>query len=104
MKAIEIGFWKFYCCLNGIVQDNLGVPAFCFPDWPRDKRLERKVLDEILAPRKICSSLFSKVVRFYSGWWKHRIVYKENFILTSFRLAKSYLRLKDDRAGSIWDA
>ena len=101
--AQECGFWKFYCCLNGIVQDCLGVSSSLFPDWPRDKELEARVLEEILAPRKVVKSLAGKVWRYFSSRWKYRLVYNDSIFLSSLRLAKSYLRRKDDAAESIWE-
>ena len=99
----KCGFLKFYCCLNGIVQEHLGVPAELLPDWPRNKKLEARVLEEILAPRKVVKSLAGKVWRYFSSRWKYKMVYNDNMLMSSFRLAKSYLRLKDDTAESIWE-
>lgn len=99
----ECGFWKFLCCLNGIVQEHLGVPAELLPDWPRDKKLEARVLEEILAPRKVVKSLAGKVYRFFASRWKYRMVYNDNMLLTFIRQAKAYLRRKDDKAVSIWE-
>lgn len=101
--AEKYGFLKFYRCLNGIVREYLGVPAECLPDWPRDKKLERRVLNEILTPSKSCTTLASKVLRYFLSGWKYRMVHNDNMLLTSFRLAKSYLRLQDKDAVSIWE-
>lgn len=103
-KVEKFGFWKFYCCLNGIVKDYLGVPATCLPDdWPRDSVAERRVLEGIVSSNMTCTSLAGKVFRFFSSRWKYKMVYSENMFITSFRLAKSYLRLKDKDAESIWE-
>lgn len=64
--AEKYGFLKFYRCLNGIVQEYLGVPANCLPDWTREKKLEIRILQDILAPRKEYPTLISKVYRFFS--------------------------------------
>lgn len=101
--AKRYGFLKFYRCLNGICLDYLGVPAECLPDWPRDKKLEQRVLNEILTPPKSCTTLASKVLRYFSSRWKYHMVHDDNMLLTSFRLAKSYLRLQDKDAVSIWE-
>lgn len=101
--AERYGFLKFYCCLNGIVKDCLGIPAGCLPDWPRDRKLEQRVLNEILTPPKSCTTLASKVLRYFSSGWKYRMVHNDSMLLTSFRLAKSYLRLQDKDAVSIWE-
>lgn len=98
----KCGFWKFFCCLNGIVQEHLGVPEECMPDWERDKKMEARVLEEILAPRKVVTSLVGKVWRFFSSRWKYKMVYNDNILISSIRLAKSYLRQYDDKAESIW--
>lgn len=99
----KYGFLKFYCCLNGIVKDYLGVPAGCLPDWPRDRKLEQRAMNEILTPPKSCTTLASKVLRFFSSGWKYRMVHNDSMLPTSFRLAKSYLRLQDKDAVSIWE-
>ena len=99
----KCGFWKFLCCLNAIVQDCLGISSSLFPDWSRDKELEARVLEEILAPRKVVKSLAGKVWRYFSSRWKYKMVYNDNMLMSSFRLAKSYLRLKNDTAESIWE-
>lgn len=102
-KAKKAGFWQFFCCLNGMVQEHLGVPLALLPQWPRDRELEARVMEEILAPRKVVSSLIGKVYRFYASRWKYKMVYKDNMLIGSFRQAKAYLRRKDDDAESIWE-
>lgn len=102
-KAKEAGFWRFYCCLNGIVQEHLGVSSPLLPEWPRDRELEARVIEEILAPRKVVKSLLGKVYRFFASGWKYRMVYDDSMFASSFRLAKSYLRLKNHGAESIWE-
>ncbi len=102
-KAKEAGFWQFFCCLNGIVQEHLGVPSALLPDWPRDKELEARMIEEILAPRKSVTSLMGKVYRFFASRWKYKMVYKDNMLFASLRQAKAYLRRKDDGAESIWE-
>lgn len=102
-KAKEAGFWQFFCCLNGIVQEHLGVASSLLPEWPRDKELEALVLEEILAPRKVVKSLVGKVYRFFASGWKYRMVHNDSLLITSFRQAKAYLRRQDDGAESIWE-
>lgn len=97
------GFLKFYCCLNGIVREHLDVPDECLPDWPRDKELEARVLNEILAPRKVVKSLAGKVCRFFASRWKYRMVHNDSLLIASLRQAKAYLRRQDDGAVSIWE-
>lgn len=102
-KAKEAGFWQFFCCLNGIVQEHLGVDSSLLPEWPRDKELEARVLEEILAPRKVVKSLAGKVYRFFAAGWKYRMVYNDSLLISAFRQAKAYLRRLDDGAKSIWE-
>lgn len=103
VKAKEAGFWQFFCCLNGIVQDYLGVASPLLPEWPRDKELEARILKEILAPRKVVKSLLGKVYRFFASGWKYKMVYNDNMLIASIRRAKAYLRRKDEGAESIWE-
>ena len=99
----HVGYFSFFCCLNSIVKNYLGVPSSCLPDWPCDVDLAEKVVNDIVSPRRERKSLFGKVIRFFSSRWKYRMVYRDNMFLTAVRLAKSYLRLKNDRAVSIWE-
>lgn len=101
--AERYGFWKFYCCLNGIVKDCLGVPEECLLDWPRDKDLEARVLEEILAPRNVVTSLAGKVYRFFASSWKYRMVHNDSLLIASLRQTKAYLRWQNDDAVSIWE-
>lgn len=101
--ASASGFFCFFCCLNGIVQDYLGVPRSSLPDWPRNKVLEERIMDDILAPSEERTTLLSKIVGFYSSGWKYKLVYNDNIIIASFRQARSYLRLRNKHAVSIWD-
>lgn len=101
--AEKYGFWKFYCCLNGIVLDHLGVSVSCLPAWPRNLELEKRVLDAILAPHKKNISLVRKVINYFSSRWKYKLVYKDNMLLTSIRKAKSYIRFHNEDSASIWD-
>ena len=101
--AVKSGYYPFYCCLNGIVKDCLGVPASYLPSWPCDDAMMHRVLDSILAPRKEVKTLVGKVRRYFSAGWKYRLVYADNMLASSFRLAKSYIRLHDDNAKSLWE-
>lgn len=93
--AKDVGFYKFFCCMNGIIIDYLGADSSCFPDWPRDYKLEKKVFDDILTKKDTKDiSLFKKVVRFFSSSWKFRLVYNEKILITSFRQARAYALVK----------
>lgn len=103
--AKKSGFFKFFCCLNGIVQDYLGVDSSFFPNWPRDKKLENQVLNEILTKRQpVQVSLLRKVIRYFSSSWKFRLVYNENIFLASLRQARAYALVKYNKGGKgIWE-
>lgn len=100
--AEKSGYFPFYCCLNGIVQDHLGVPSSCLPQWPRDVNVEAHVLTEILGSRGSADNLFQKVLRYFSSRWKYRMVFNDSMIVSAFRLAGSYFRLHDESSASIW--
>lgn len=103
--AREAGFIRFLCCLNGIVADVLGVDPRYLPKWERDKRLEKKMMREIVSPKMDAKlSLPLKVVRFFQQRWKYRLVYREGMLITAVRQARSYVRtMWNDHAISIWD-
>lgn len=103
--VMESGFFRFYCCLNGIVQDYLGIDATFFPNWPRDKKLEDRVLNEILTKHEpVQISLVQKVIRFFASNWKFRLVYNENIFLASLRQARAYALVKWNKGGKkIWE-
>lgn len=64
--AKKSGFFKFYCYLNGILQDYWGLEATYFPNWSRDKKLEERVMNNILTKREALQlSLFTKVIRYF---------------------------------------
>ena len=93
--AKDVGFYRFFCCLNGIIIDYLGADSSCFPNWPRDYKLEKKVLDDIFAKNDLKDiSLFRKIVSFFSSSWKFRLVYNENILMASFRQARAYALVK----------
>jgi len=103
--AKKSGFLKFYCCLNGIVQDYLGIDSSFFPNWPRDKKLEERVLNEILTKHEpVQLSLWRKVIRYFASSWKFRLVYNENILLASLRQARAYALVKWNTGGkNIWE-
>lgn len=105
LKAKETGFFKFLCCINGIVIDKLGVPRDCLPKWERNHQLEERVLSNILNyGNKIPNTVVEKIKRFWKNRWKYKLVYNENIYLHFILLAKSYYRTKINKnARSIWD-
>lgn len=104
--AKRAGFFKFYCCLNGIVHDYLGLDDSFLPNWPRDKKIEKRVLNEILnSESSIKLNLLQKVVRYFRNMWKFRLVYNnESILLASLRQAQAYALVKWNIGGKhIWD-
>ena len=98
------GYGKFYCCLNGIVEQYLGVPRDVLPSWPRYSKLQEIVLAEIFKqgpPKKL--SFFGKILRYFASCWRYKLVFRESMISTFFRQARSYFRLKNESAKSLWE-
>lgn len=102
--AKQSGFFKFFCCLNGIIQDYLGVASDMLPDWERNKVLEQNVVKSIVFPKFVGHlSVSAKLKRFFTNKWKYNMVYNENLCQHFVLLAKSYYRTKvDKKAESIW--
>lgn len=102
--AKQSGFFKFFCCLNGIMQDYLGVASDMLPDWERNKVLEQNVVKSIVFPEFVGHlSVSAKMKRFFANKWKYNMVYNENLCQHFVLLAKSYYRTKiDKKAKSIW--
>ena len=103
--AKQSGFFKFFCCLNGIMQDYFGVASDMLPDWERNKVLEQKVVKNIVFPEFVGHlSVSAKMKRFFANKWKYNMVYNENLCQHFVLLAKSYYRTKiDKKAKSIWE-
>lgn len=102
--AKQSGFFKFFCCLNGIIQDYLGVASEMLPDWERNKDLEQNVVKSIVFPEFVGHlSVSAKMKRFFANKWKYNMVYNENLFKHFVLLAQSYYRTKiDKKAKSIW--
>ena len=94
--AIEGGYFKFLCCLNGICMDHIGIPSDCFPDWPRYKDIEERILAEILNPTSVdVHSLPSKIKRYFKNRWKYQLVYsKENHLMGFLLRIRSWVNWK----------
>lgn len=104
--AEEGGFFNFICCLNGICIEHLGISSEYFPDWKRDRNLEKKVLDDIFTTHTaVPTSVFGKVKRFFENRWKFNLVYgKENHIKGFFVRIRSWLIWKwGIGRKNIWD-
>lgn len=91
----DAGFYKFFCCLNGILVDYLSLDPSYLPNWPRYYKLENRIFNDILYPPKMKDiSLIDKVVRFFASSWKFRLVYNENIFVSFFRQARAYALVK----------
>lgn len=101
--AKQFGFWEFYRCFNGIVHDYFGINYQILPDWQCDKHTEKRIYCEYVAARKNVNSLIGKIYRYYKSFWRFKLVYKDNFLFSAFRLAKAYLRLRSNKMVSVWD-
>ena len=103
--AKQSGFFKFFCCLNGIIQDYLGVASELLPNWERNKDLEQNVVMSIVYPKFVGHlSVSAKLKRFFANKWKYNMVYNESLCQHFVLLAKSYYRTKIDKnAKSIWE-
>lgn len=60
-------------------------------------------IDGILTHPKSCTTLASKVLRYFTSRWRYRMVYNDSMLLFFFLLVKSYRRLQDKGAASIWE-
>ncbi len=97
--ASRMNMHRFLNCMNAISIDNFGVDAALIPPFERDKKLEKRVLNDILHPEfseKFPEKGFVQIIRFkFRRWmanrWKHRIVYREGIIGTFFRHVYSHL-------------
>ena len=101
--AVEGGYFNFLCCLNGICIDSIGIPASCVPDWPRDKAMEERILDDVLNPgQTVAQSLPDKIKRYICNRWKYRLVYSKESHLQGFLLrTRSWLNWKWGKK-SVW--
>ena len=104
--AEEGGFFNFICCLNGICIEHLGIDSEHFPDWKRDRNLEKKILDDVLTAHTTASaSVFGKVKRFIENRWKYKLVYgKENHSKGFFLRIRSWFIWKwGIGRNNVWD-
>ena len=101
--AIEGGYFKFLCCLNGICMDYIGIFSECFPDWPRYKDIEERMLAEILNPTSgDVHSLPRKIKRYFKNRWKYQLVYsKENHLMGFLLRIRSWVNWKWGKK-SVW--
>lgn len=102
--ARRFGFFEFFCCLNGIIQDYFGISSDLLPNWKRNVKLEQRVITSIVFPRFVSHlSISEKMRRFFANQWKCDIIYNENICQHFMLLAKSYYKTKiNKKAKSIW--
>lgn len=76
--AVEAGYFNFLCSLNSIC-----ISVDCFPNWPKNETMEKRILNEVLNPTIIeAHSLKGKVKRYLGNRWKCQLVYsKENHLM-----------------------
>lgn len=101
--AVDGGYFKFLCCLNRICIEYVGVPTECFPNWPQDKAMEKRILKEVLNPTIIDARSFKgKIKRYSSNRWKYQLVYSKESHLIGFILrTKSWINWKWGKQ-SVW--
>lgn len=95
----ELNMHRFANAINGILIDNFGLNAGIFPNLNRDKKLETRVLNDIISPefdekiksKNIFSVILFKFRRFYKNRWKHKIVYSESVWCTFFQSTYAHL-------------
>lgn len=91
--ARKLNMHRFLGCLNAIAIDMLGMDATAVPPFVRDAALERRVLNDLLAPEfdapapegRLPQMLHYKLRRWWANRWKHRIVYREGLAATFLR-------------------
>ena len=104
--ALEGGYFRFLCCLNGICVEYLGISSELFPNWKRDRALEKRVLCDIISANNIVpTSVFRKIKRFFDNRWKYNLVYgNENHVIGFFKRIRSWLIWKwGIGRKSVWD-
>lgn len=104
--ALEGGYFRFLCCLNGICVEYLGISSELFPNWKRDRALEKRVLCDIISANNIVpTSVFRKIKRFFDNRWKYNLVYgNENHVIGFFNRIRSWLIWKwGIGRNNVWD-
>lgn len=101
--AAEAGYFDFLCCLNSICIEYIGISADCFPNWPKNETMEKRILNEVLNPTIIeAHSLKGKIKRYMCNRWKYQLVYsKENHLLGFLLRTRSWLNWKWGKK-SVW--
>lgn len=103
--AIEAGYFRFLCCINGILISVFGVPSRYLPDWPREEKLQPRVFEVIIGKNDlVLNSTKDKLKRYFNSRWKYNLVFsKDNYIAAFFRRMRSFFIWKWGIGGSnIW--
>ncbi len=89
----RLGLRRFFCCMNALSIDCLGIAAEKFPVLERDAALEQRVLADILHPTfsEKGSGFLFKLRRLKANMWKRNLVATEAFIPRMVRLAWSHV-------------
>ena len=89
----RLGLRRFFCCMNALSIDCLGIAAEKFPSLDRDLELEQRVLADILHPTfsENGSGFLFKLRRLKANMWKRNLVATEAFLPRMVRLAWSHL-------------
>ena len=89
----RLGLRRFFCCMNALSIDCLGIAAEKFPALERDAALERRVLADILRPTfsEKGSGFFYKLRRLKANMWKRNLVATEPILPRMLRLAWSHV-------------
>lgn len=89
----RLGLRRFFCCMNALSIDCLGIAAEKFPVLEGDAALEQRVLADILHPTfsEKGSGFLFKLRRLKANMWKRNLVASEAFIPRMVRLAWSHV-------------
>lgn len=107
IKLKNIGIYEFFCQINAICVDCLGMDEEKFPIIVRDRVLMNRIIQDILMPNSVMidntkgtfSVVLLKARRFFVNRWKRKLVYKDSllkqFIRGSFAHLRRYKTIKD---------
>lgn len=96
----SIGIYKFFCQINAICVDYLGISETKFPPIERDEYLKKRIFQDILMPQiiKIDRSngllkvVALKIKRFLANGWKRKLVYNDSLLKQFLRGSIAHIR------------
>lgn len=100
--AENSGCSPFLNCLNGICVESLGFSAEDFPVRKKDRKLQYRMLSDILHPEfdeeipdttHTLRYAIAKTRRILANRWKYRMVSEERIVVTIFNLAKKRIQI-----------